>query len=76
MPNKRANDKNEKQYEALKDDGMSKERAATIATLPTRQSRVPRRRTRRAPAAAHRSVRRAQKRAARRNGGKATAAKS
>jgi hypothetical protein len=31
MPNKRANVKNEKQYEALKDKGMSKERAARIA---------------------------------------------
>ena len=31
MPGKRANVKNEKQYEALKDKGMSKERAARIA---------------------------------------------
>src|SRR5207248_4069594 len=31
MPNKRANVKNEKQYEALKDKGMSKERAARIS---------------------------------------------
>jgi len=31
MPAKRANVKNEKQYEALKDKGMSKERAARIA---------------------------------------------
>ncbi len=35
MPNKRrANVKNEKQYEALKDKGMSKERAAKIANSP------------------------------------------
>ena len=34
MPNKRANVKNEKQYEALKDKGMSKERAAKIANTP------------------------------------------
>jgi hypothetical protein len=31
MPTKKANVKNEKQYEALKDKGMSKERAAKIA---------------------------------------------
>ena len=31
MPTKSANVKNEKQYEALKDKGMSKERAAKIA---------------------------------------------
>jgi hypothetical protein len=31
MPGKSANVKNEKQYEALKDKGMSKERAAKIA---------------------------------------------
>ena len=31
MPNKSANVKNEKQYEALKDKGMSKQRAAKIA---------------------------------------------
>ena len=36
MPNKRANVKNEKQYEALKDKGMSKERAARIANSPGR----------------------------------------
>jgi hypothetical protein len=34
MPNKRANVKNEKQYEALKDKGMSKQRAAKIANSP------------------------------------------
>ncbi len=34
MPDKRANVKNEKQYEALKDKGMSKERAAKIANTP------------------------------------------
>ena len=34
MPNKRAGVKNEKQYEALKDKGMSKERAARIANSP------------------------------------------
>jgi hypothetical protein len=31
MPSKKANVKNEKQYEGLKDKGMSKQRAAKIA---------------------------------------------
>jgi hypothetical protein len=34
MPKKSANVKNEKQYEALKDKGMSKQRAARIANDP------------------------------------------
>ena len=34
MPSRSANVKNEKQYEALKDKGMSKERAAKIANSP------------------------------------------
>ena len=34
MPGKSSNIKNEKQYEALKDKGMSKERAARIANDP------------------------------------------
>jgi hypothetical protein len=34
MPSKSANVKNEKQYEALKDKGMSKSRAAKIANSP------------------------------------------
>lgn len=34
MPNKRASVKNEKQYEALRDKGMSKARAAKIANSP------------------------------------------
>ena len=36
MPSKRASVKNEKQYEALKDKGMSKQRAARIANSPKR----------------------------------------
>jgi hypothetical protein len=39
MPNKRSRVKNEKQYEALKDKGMSKERAARIANSPGASSR-------------------------------------
>ncbi len=34
MPSKSANVKNPEQYEALKDKGMSKERAARIANSP------------------------------------------
>ena len=34
MPDKRPSVKNEKQYEALKDKGMSKARAARIANSP------------------------------------------
>ncbi len=34
MPGRSAHVKNEKQYEALKDKGMSKERAAKIANSP------------------------------------------
>ena len=39
MPGKRPSVKNEKQYEALKDKGMSKERAARIANSPGSSSR-------------------------------------
>jgi hypothetical protein len=39
MPGRSANVKNEKQYEALKDKGMSKERAARIANSPGASSR-------------------------------------
>ncbi len=74
MPNKRAGVKNEKQYEALKDKGMSKERAARIANSPGSPSRGGK--------ASHSSSSRsrsslggttAQKKAAGRKGGKATA---
>jgi hypothetical protein len=39
MPSKSVNVENEKQYEALKDKGMSKERAARIANSPGASSR-------------------------------------
>jgi hypothetical protein len=39
VPSKSANVKNEKQYEALKDKGMSKERAARIANSPGASAR-------------------------------------
>jgi hypothetical protein len=76
MPGKRANVKNEKQYEALKDKGMSKERAAKIANSPGASSRG-------GKASGSGSSRSsssqggttAQKKAAGRKGGKATASK-
>jgi hypothetical protein len=39
VPQRSANVKNEKQYEALNDKGMSKERAAKIANSPGASSR-------------------------------------
>ena len=39
MPSKSSNVKNEKQYEALKDKGMSKQRAARIANSEGSSSR-------------------------------------
>ena len=75
MPSKSANVKNEKQYEALKDKGMSKERAAKIANSPGRlEARGARSRT---PAVGNSSQggTTAQKKAAGRKGGKATARK-
>jgi hypothetical protein len=77
MPSKRANVKNEKQYEALKDRGMSKERAAKIANSPGASSRG-------GKASGSGSSRSsssqggttAQKKATGRKGGKATARKS
>ncbi|HEX7083849.1 MAG TPA: hypothetical protein VF186_07020 [Gaiellaceae bacterium] len=77
MPGKRPSVKNEKQYEALKDEGMSKERAARIANSPGASSRGGK--------ASHSSSSRssssqggttAQKKAAGRKGGRATARKS
>ncbi|HEY1832194.1 MAG TPA: hypothetical protein VGG38_18310 [Acidimicrobiales bacterium] len=38
MPSTRPNVKNDKQYEALKDKGMSKKRAARIANSPNASS--------------------------------------
>ena len=77
MPGKRSNVKNEKQYEALKDKGMSKQRAARIANSPGSSSRGGK--------SSHSSSSRssssqggttAQKKAAGRKGGRATARKS
>jgi hypothetical protein len=73
MPNKRANVKNEKQYEALKDKGMSKERAARIANSPGSSSRGGKSSSR---SSSSQGGTTAQKKAAGRKGGKASARKS
>ena len=72
MPSKRANVKNEKQYEALKDKGMSKERAARIANSPGASSRGGKSSSR---SSSSQGGTTAQKKAAGRKGGRATARK-
>ena len=77
MPNKRPSVKNEKQYEKLKEKGMSKERAARIANSPGASSRG----GKNSGSSSTRSSSKqggttAQKKAAGRKGGKATAKKS
>ena len=78
MPSKRANVKNEKQYEALKDKGMSKERAAKIANSPGASSRSGKKSGSGSSSRSNSSQggTTAQKKAAGRKGGKATARKS
>jgi hypothetical protein len=73
MPNKRANVKNEKQYEALRDKGMSKERAAKIANSPGASSRGGKKSGSGGDSSQGGTT--AQKKAAGRKGGKATARK-
>jgi hypothetical protein len=73
VPEKRANVTNEKQYEALKEKGMSKERAAKIANSPGASSRGGKK-----PGSGGNSSQggtTAQKKAAGRKGGKAAARK-
>jgi hypothetical protein len=77
MPNKRASVKNEKQYEGLRKKGMSKARAARIANSPGASKRGgkssgsgTRRKTTKQGGTT------AQKRAAGRKGGRASARKS
>ena len=74
MPNKKANVNNEKQYEALKDKGMSKERAAKIANSPGASSRGGKQSGSGGDSSQGGTT--AQKKAAGRKGGKATASKS
>jgi hypothetical protein len=66
--------KNEKQYEALKDKGMSKERAAKIANSPNASSNGGKASGK--GGSSNQGGTTAQKKAAGRKGGKATAAKS
>ena len=75
MPSKRANVKNEKQYEALKDKGMSKERAARIANSPGASSRGGKSSSSSRSSSSQGGTT-AQKKAAGRKGGRATARKS
>jgi hypothetical protein len=77
MPNKRANVKNEKQYEKLKEKGMSKERAARIANSPGASSRGGQKsHSGSSRSSSSQGGTTAQKKAAGRKGGKASARKS
>jgi hypothetical protein len=78
MPNKRSNVKNEKQYEKLKDKGMSKERAAKIANSPGASSRGGKKSGSGSSSRSNSSQggTTAQKKAAGRKGGRASARKS
>jgi hypothetical protein len=77
MPTKRANVKNEKQYEALKDKGMSKERAARIANSPDASSNGGKKsHSGSTRSSSSQGGTTAQKKAAGRKGGKATARKN
>jgi hypothetical protein len=73
MPSKRANVKNEKQYEALKDKGMSKQRAAKIANSPGASKRGGKKSG--SGGSAKQGGTTAQHKAAGRKGGRATAKK-
>ena len=74
MPSKSANVKNEKQYEALKDKGMSKQRAARIANSPDASKHGGE--TSGSGGNSKQGGTTAQKKAAGRKGGKATARKA
>jgi general stress protein YciG len=74
MPSKSANVKNEKQYEALKDKGMSKERAAKIANSPGASKKGGK--TSGSGSSSKQGGTTAQKKEAGRKGGKAAAKKS
>jgi hypothetical protein len=74
VPSRSANVKNPKQYEALKDKGMSKERAAKIANSPGASSRGGKSSGKGGNAKQGGTT--AQKKAAGRKGGKAAARKS
>jgi hypothetical protein len=74
MPGKKAHVKKERQYEALKDKGMSKERAARIANSPGASSRGGKKSG--SGGSSSQGGPTAQKKAAGRKGGRATARKS
>jgi len=74
MPDKRPSVKNEKQYEALKEKGMSKERAARIANSPDASRHGGEKSGSGGDSGQGGTT--AQKKAAGRKGGKATARKS
>src|SRR5690349_3599937 len=79
MPSKSANVKNEKQYEKLKEKGMSKERAAKIANSPGASSRGGKKSGSSSSSSKSSSSQggtTAQKKAAGRKGGRATARKN
>jgi len=77
MPGKSAHVKNEKQYEALKDKGMSKARAARIANSPGASSRGGKSSgSGSSRSSSSQGGTTAQKKAAGRKGGKATARKN
>ncbi len=77
MPAKRPSVKNEKQYEALKEKGMSKERAAKIANSPGASSRGGKKsHSGSSRSSSSQGGTTAQKKAAGRKGGRATARKS
>ena len=73
MPDKRPSVKNEKQYEALKRKGMSKERAARISNSPGASGRVGKKSG--SGGSSKQGGTTAQKKAAGRKGGKASARK-
>ena len=73
MPGKSSNVKNEKQYEALKEKGMSKERAARIANSPDASKHGGEKSG--SGGHSHQGGTTAQKKAAGRKGGRATARK-
>jgi hypothetical protein len=74
MPGRKATVKNRRQYEALKEKGMSKERAAKIANSPGASSRGGKRSG--TGGSSKQGGTTAQKKAAGRKGGKAKAGKS
>jgi hypothetical protein len=76
MPGKRPSVKNEKQYEKLKEKGMSKERAARISNSPGSSSRGGRKSgSSSSRSSSSKGGTTAQKKAAGRKGGRATARK-